>query len=265
MAANVTSGDRDDGEGYDSFALDASSLAFVRGTSTAGGAVGRRGDHRDGGGSRASRSAATTQLATEVGSMVGARKDPFLKSVTFFDPRVFYRRGGGGDGSGGAEGGSEGDGAGGEGGEDRDDRDELTCDVCDLTHWDIALRDPQAPGEAPAATYRRRGGLLGRLGKVGDGFKRNRAPQLIVEDFEGLVEFSSLEPGDRLVSINGRKIKPAEFSAEDAMAHMRRCLEEEGVLHVTTENPLGEFVAPPISFPPAGSVLHWGADCRTSS
>ena len=42
-----------------------------------------------------------------------------------------------------------------------------------------------------------------------------------------------------MVSINKKKIKPEEYTAEQAMAYMRQCLEEEGVLFVTTENPLG--------------------------
>lgn len=237
-------------ESYDSFVLDPDSLAIVHGSAAASGGRGRGGGGDDGG-SRSYRSAATTQLASEVGSTVGLRKDPFLKSVTFFDPKKYYRRQDGGNAAAwpsgdrasldAAEQEDRDGGPIGGGGEEEED-DDLTCEINDLTHWDIILKDPQAPGEAPSVTYRRKSGILGRFAKVGDSFKRSKGPRLIVEDFEGLVEFSSLEAGDCLVSINRKKIKPSEFSAERAMAHMRQCLETEGVLHVTTENPLGKDI-----------------------
>ena len=179
-----------------------------------------------GGGSRASRSAATTRLATDVGSTVGARKNPFLKSITFFDPKVYYRTG--------ADSNDEGDEE--KRTNDDDVADDMTFEINDLTHWEIKLKDP--PKEDWA---KKKGGLVRKLsgGLTGKSKKKNL---LIVEDFDGLVEFSSLEPGDRLVSINKKKIVPEEYSAEEAEAFMQDCLEKQGVLHVTTENPYGDDI-----------------------
>ena len=39
-----------------------------------------------------SRSAVTTQLASDVGSTVGPRTNLFLKSITFFDWKIYYIR-----------------------------------------------------------------------------------------------------------------------------------------------------------------------------
>ncbi|KAL9178916.1 hypothetical protein ACHAXT_011889 [Thalassiosira profunda] len=230
---------QDDDEDYDAFpsgggdapafVLDTSSLAIVSSTRQAG--VEGRG--RRAGGSF--RSAATTQLATDVGSTVGARKNPFLKSVTFFDPKVYYRnrrREEGGpaqeqDVASDEEQDANTDGAG------SDDDDDLTFEINDLTHWDITLRDPLVDD-----MQQNKGGILGKLSK---GFRKAK-PQLVVVDYEGIVEFSSVEAGDRLVSINKKKIKPVEYSAAEAMEYMRQCLETDGVLNVTTENPEGKDI-----------------------
>mmetsp|Transcript_11145 Transcript_11145/g.19564 ORF Transcript_11145/g.19564 Transcript_11145/m.19564 type:complete len:267 (+) Transcript_11145:94-894(+) len=214
-------------EEYDSFLLDPDSLAIVRGSVRAGGGGGY------GGGSRASRSAATTQLATDVGSTVGPRKNPFLKSITFFAPKIYFRRDDNDSEKNDVS--SEGDQADDYHGND-DDEDDMTFEINDLTHWDIMLKDPTVD----ESSHQRKRGIFSKLGKVGDSFKKSKRPQLIVEDFEGLVEFSSLEAGDRLVSINKKKIRPAEYSADNAMAYMRQCLENDGVLHVTTENSQGQ-------------------------
>ena len=238
----------DNDEEYDSFPaangdaptfmLDAGSMALVRDTGTANGGSGGSG-RRGGGGSRASRSAATTQLASDVGSTVGGQKNPFLKSITFFDPKTYYRRQKESQKEKEEEkkDASEDDGLG-VGEVDNvnendivdDESDDLTCEVNDLTHWDITLRNPSTQ-----ELQRRKGGIMGKLGM------KDKKPNLIVEDFEGLVEFSSVLPGDRLVSINKKKIKLEEFSPESAMEYMRQCLDNEGVLNVTTENPEGEF------------------------
>eukprot|EP00581_Thalassiosira_minuscula_P016223 CAMPEP_0183735696 /NCGR_PEP_ID=MMETSP0737-20130205/47409_1 /TAXON_ID=385413 /ORGANISM="Thalassiosira miniscula, Strain CCMP1093" /LENGTH=324 /DNA_ID=CAMNT_0025969521 /DNA_START=255 /DNA_END=1229 /DNA_ORIENTATION=+ len=220
-------------EEYDSFVLDPGSLAIVRESGRAG-----RGN-RTGydGGSRTSRSAATTQLASDVGSVVGARKHPFLKSVTFFDPKIYYRRDDQHSQSGGAPSELGGDDEGDDDSLDKGigEEDDMTVEVNDLTHWAIMLKDPT--GEDMLQPRKR--GLFGKLGKVGDSLKKKR-PQLIVENYEGLVEFSSIETGDRLLAINKRKIKPDEYSAEDAMGYMKQCLETDGVLHVSTESPHGK-------------------------
>lgn len=233
-------------EEYDSFPADApsllldpDSLAIVRDTGRAGGGRGGGGGY-GGGGSRTSRSAATTQLASDVGSTVGPRKNPFLKSITFFDPKIYYR----GNSQGKKDQGEEEKDVSSEGGDQADDNhcndqdvdDDVTFEINDLTHWDIMLQDPPIK-----ELQQRKSGIFGKLSKVGDSFKKSKRPLLIVEDFEGLVEFSSVETGDRLVSINKKKIKPEEYSADQAMAYMRHCIANEGVLHVTTKNLQGEY------------------------
>jgi len=200
------------------FMLDPDSLALVR--EDTNNRVGSRG-----GGGNAVRSLATTQLATDVGSTIGPRKYPFLKSITFFDPKKYYKK------------------AQDEEKEENDTSaednnlsdDDVTVDVNDLTHWEISLIDPPIN----ELKQKKKKGIFGKLSKVSDSIRKNNQPALIVENFDGLVEFSSLEAGDRLVSINKKKIQPEEYTAEQAMAYMKQCLEEEGVLFVTTENPLG--------------------------
>ena len=196
--------------------LDPDSLALVR--EDTNNRVGNRG------GGNAVRSLATTQLATDVGSTIGPRKYPFLKSITFFDPKKYYKK------------------AQDEEKEEKDtdsisDDDDVTVDVNDLTHWDISLINPPIN-----ELKQRKKGIFGKLSKVSDSIRKSNQPALIVENFDGLVEFSSLEAGDRLVSINKKKIKPEEYTAEQAMAYMRQCLDEEGVLFVTTENPNGSDI-----------------------
>lgn len=236
----------DDDEDYDSFPaddgppafmLDPDSMAIVRDSGRAGGGGGG-GRGRSGGGSRASRSAATTQLATDVGSTIGPRKNPFLKSITFFDPKIYCRRKKEQDKA------NVKDDTSAEEGQQVNDElsdgnigdDDLSFEINDLTHWDIMLKDPPTN----EARQGRQKGIFGKLGKVGDSFKKTKQPHLIVDNFEGLLEYSSVETGDMLVSINKKKIKPDEYSAEAAMEYMRQCLTNDGVLHITTENPQGE-------------------------
>ena len=250
------------------FIFDSDSLAVVRGTSRA---TGGRHSHSPqyGASSRASRSAATTQLASDVGSVIGAKKNPFLKSITFFDPKVYYRKTGvtsaAADQT--KKDGEEdptGDEIGGKSSTlndngidqqttDNDDNDSeenninshdgddiMTFEINDLTHWEILLTDP--PIQEMISYKKKKSKMLGKLlsNKVVKS-KKVKRPQLIIGDFEGLVEFSSVQSGDRLVSINKKKIKPEEYSAVEAMVYMRECIVNDGVLHVTTENPQGEF------------------------
>ena len=101
------------------FMLDPDSLALVR--EDINNRAGR-------GGGNAVRSLATTQLATDVGSTIGPRKYPFLKSITFFDPKKYYKK------------------AQDEEKEENDNDsisdDDVTVDINDLMHWDISLIDP---------------------------------------------------------------------------------------------------------------------------
>ena len=236
----------DDDEDYDSFPaddgppafmLDPDSMAIVRDSGRAGGGGGG-GRGRSGGGSRASRSAATTQLATDVGSTIGPRKNPFLKSITFFDPKIYCRRKKEQDKA------NVKDDTSAEEGQQVNDElsdgnigdDDLSFEINDLTHWDIMLKDPPTN----EARQGRQKGIFGKLGKVGDSFKKTKQPHLIVDNFEGLLEYSSVETGDMLVSINKKKIKPDEYSAEAAMEYLSQCLTNDRVLHITTENPQGE-------------------------
>jgi hypothetical protein len=205
-------------EEYDSFAteddnttflFDPSSMDMVRDDTN--NRNGRRGP-------RSVRSQATTQLATDMGSTVLLRSASFLKSVTFFNPEVYYQKK------------PEGDSALVDDGPSSDD--DVTVNVNDLTHWDIKLADPSSNNNISQRKI-----TLSSLAKI-SAFKSK--PRLIIADFEGLIEFSSLQTGDALVSINKKKIRAGEYSAENAMGYMRECLERDGVLCVTTENPEGE-------------------------
>lgn len=154
--------------------FDSDSLAVVNGTRRAGRSNG--GDR-----SRASRSAATTQLATDVGSTVGARKNPFLKSITFFDPKIYYRRIKDGENEGEDKNAVLSDG--GEavvvaaGSDDNsadnqhDNDDDMTFEINDLTHWDIILRDPETQ---EMQSSNRKGGIFSKLSKVSDNFKKSK-------------------------------------------------------------------------------------------
>lgn len=232
-------------EDYDVFPNDDSPRFFVDPESMAMLAADDRGRSSGsgrrfgGGGSRASRSAATTQLATDVGSTIGAVKNPCLKSITFFDPKVYYKARKNKEGVEGEEDVEVSDDGigGGDGNEDEED-DDVTFEINDLTHWDIKLKDPTVEDNG-----NRKGGLVRKLsGNLKEKMGKSKKPQLVVVDFDGLVEFSSLEPGDKLVAINKRKIEADEFTAEQAYSYMKDCLETEGVLNVTTENPNGDDI-----------------------
>ncbi|KAL7467057.1 hypothetical protein ACHAXS_007327 [Conticribra weissflogii] len=281
--ANATNNDDDggDNEEYDSFPsttvlVDPASLAILDDAETSNRRTRNNNntDHRNrsSNASRTSRSQATTQLATEVGSVVGPKKNPFMKSVTFFDPKVYYKKlaaeknaeadnSDGLDSNGDVENGAEeeedeaqndedgidcadhdddhdvddadslaNDGAG------DDESDALTFEVNDLTHWDLTLIDPVDN------THLQKSSSANLVRKLSNKLlNRNSAnkPALFIDDFEGLIEYSCFAHGDSLVSINNKKIKPAEFTAEKATDYMHRCLQEEGVLHIIAENTSG--------------------------
>jgi hypothetical protein len=121
------------------------------------------------------------------------------------------------------------DAASGESGDDDDD-----TGFNNLSHWDIKLKDPPID-EA-------KGGLVRQLrrSKLGTKLRLSRSPQLIVQDFNGLLELSSVQSGDFLLSINKKKIEPKDYSAEWARSFMDECIKKEGVLNVVTENPCGD-------------------------
>lgn len=171
------------------------------------------------------RSAATTQLATDVGSTVLRSRVPFLKSITFFEPKVYYRQ------------------VKEDGSNEQDDvmptneddaNDDVPDDAYDLSHWDIKLKDPPRD--------EKKGGVLRQLSrsKIGTKLKLSRSPRLIVQDFDGLLEFSSIQSGDLLLAVNNNKIDPKKYSAEWARGFMDECIENEGVLNLVTENPSGD-------------------------
>jgi hypothetical protein len=201
-------------EDYDSFdtsnhafEFDPASLAHVGATAQAGILPSR---NRFSG----ERSAATTQLATDVGSTVLRSRVPFLKSITFFDPKVYYRQVV-------------------QVGASSEEEDDDTV-VNELSQWDIKLKDPPRD--------EKKGGIVRQLSrsKLATKLRLNRSPQLVVQDFSGLLELSSVQSGDLLLSINKKKIEPKEYSAEWARAFMDECIEKEGVLNVVTENPSGD-------------------------
>ena len=173
------------------------------------------------------RSSATTQLASDVGSTVLRSRVPFLKSITFFDPNVYYRRV--------KEGASNEEDDAASNTEDNTNRnDESSTGEDNLTRWDIQLKDPP--------TDEKKGGIIRQLSrsKIATKLRLSRSPQIVVQNFDGLLEFSSIQSGDLLLAINKKKINPKEYSAEWAREFMDECIENEGVLNVVTENPSGD-------------------------
>lgn len=166
------------------------------------------------------RSAATTQLATDVGSTVLKSHVPFLKSITFFDPKVYYHRE-----------------------VKEDDRsnngdipplpnhdDDGMLGFADLSQWDIQLKDPIKNGDEKS-------GLLRQIGnRIGTKLKPSKIPKICVQDFNGLLELSSIQSGDSLVSVNKRAISPKDMNADEARDFMNVCIENDGVLNVVTES-----------------------------
>ena len=165
------------------------------------------------------RSAATTQLATDVGSTVLKSHVPFLKSITFFDPKVYYR-------------GVKDD----ERSNDEDipssshqDEDGM-FGFADLSQWDIQLKNPVKKDDEKS-------GLLRQISsRIGTKLKPSKTPKICVQDFNGLLELSSIQSGDSLISINKRAISPTEMNADEARDFMNVCIENDGVLNVVTES-----------------------------
>mmetsp|Transcript_11144 Transcript_11144/g.18370 ORF Transcript_11144/g.18370 Transcript_11144/m.18370 type:complete len:344 (+) Transcript_11144:139-1170(+) len=191
--------------------------------------------------SNGSRSQATTQLASDVGSTMLQSRIPFLKSVTFFDPKIYYRK----------EvvpvAAEEEENADVDNNDDHPDvdsdnapanDDEVTVELNNLQHWDIFLQDPPTN---PIATKRSLRQKLNQS-KLGAVLKLHKSPHLTITDYEGLFEYSSIQTGDELLSINTHTIDPKLFDAQGARTFMDECIEKEGVLNIVTENPMGEDI-----------------------
>jgi hypothetical protein len=258
----------EEGEEYDTFdaadgttgrgnflLFDSASIAHVNATASAAAAPRQR-RPLSSGASRGTRSAATTQLATDVGSTIVRSRIPFLKSFTFFDPKIYYRK----EeeevtaASAAAEGGEEEE-NGITTGEDGitnteeingDDDDDITVEIDNLHHWDIHLQDP--PSSSSDETKKLRSKFT--QSKLGTILKLNKTPRFIVTDFEGLLEYSSFQSGDFLLSINKHIMDPTRVvpttssasTAQDARNFMNECLEKDGVLNIVTENPHGDDI-----------------------
>lgn len=172
------------------------------------------------------------------------------KQNTFFDPEIYYRKvEAAGENSPGdaTDTGREGektifeedkknatDRQGNDGREEDDDG--VTVEIDNLRDWDIQLADP------PASDVKR--GVLRQFkqSKIGAAFKLNESPRFIVSDFDGLMEYSHMQSGDRLLSINKRTVDPRVTTARAARDCMTECMETEGVLNVVTENPGGDDI-----------------------
>ena len=68
----------------------------------------------------------------------------------------------------------------------------------------------------------------------------DKPPRYLVHDYSGLLEYSSIQNGDQLISINKRSIDPRDVTLEEARMYMNECMKKEGVLNVVTENADGE-------------------------
>eukprot|EP00984_Skeletonema_dohrnii_P001639 scaffold527_cov133-Skeletonema_dohrnii-CCMP3373.AAC.2 len=232
------------GGGGTSFLFDPASIAHVTATVEASAAPSQRRHHRfSSAASRGTRSAATTQLATDVGSTVVRSRIPFLKSVTFFDPEIYYRK----DEAAAEEGNDTTDNVDDENNNTDvddddvdDDDDDVTVEINNIQHWDVHLQDPPSENEDNQTKKSLRQKIS--QSKLGTVLKLNKTPRLIIQDYEGLLEYSSIQSGDSLLSINKHVIDPRTTTAQDARRFMNECVEEEGVLNIVTENPHGEDV-----------------------
>ncbi|KAL7450071.1 hypothetical protein ACHAWC_002062 [Mediolabrus comicus] len=241
------------------FLFDPASIAHVNSTAQASSPQQQRRLRSSGGASRGSRSAATTQLATDVGSTIVRSKIPFLKSITFFDPEIYYRRKEDdenvdveqqGVAAGAAENSSVASRE--EFSADEDD-DDVTVEINNLRDWDIQLADPPTSDikkkSSSALLHQFKQSKIGSAfklnkspRKIGSAFKLNKSPRYLIADFTGLMEYSHFQSGDHLLSINKQIIDPREMTAQEARSYMNDCLEKDGVLNVVTENPNGDDI-----------------------
>jgi hypothetical protein len=154
--------------------FDAASIAHVNATASAAASP-------HSAASRGTRSAATTQLATDVGSTVVRSRIPFLKSVTFFEEAASA---GEEQENGTTEAEAEENGNTEEEIVDVDnylDDDDVTVEINNLQHWDIYLQDP------PYEERHKKKNILHQKftqSKIGTVLKLNKTPHFIVQDFE---------------------------------------------------------------------------------
>ena len=226
----------EDEEHYDSFIGNEDFVFDLSSMAPASGSGNSSNNRFSSGASRTSRSAATTQLATDVGSVMLRSQTPFLKSVTFFDPETYFtnqlrnsKR---------AQEENESNGADADmnpltGVNTEANEDDVTVQCYDPTQWDMELCPP--PSTPPAKGIKQLTRQLSKS-KIGKGLKLDKPPRFIVHDYSGLLEYSSIQNGDHLISINKRSIDPREISVEEARNYMDECIDKEGVLNVVTEN-----------------------------
>lgn len=234
------------GGGGGRFLFDPASIAHVNSTAQASSSPHRQQQRQlrsSGGASRGSRSAATTQLATDVGSTIVRSKIPFLKSITFFDPEIYYRRkeeeeDGEDDGDDVEQ---QGVTAGATENSSEDDDDDITVEINNLRDWDIQLAPPPTDDIKKKSTPT---ALLHQFkqSKIGSAFKLNKSPRYLIVDFTGLMEYSHFQSGDQLLSINKHIIDPREMTIQEARSYMNDCLTRDGVLNVVTENDGGDDI-----------------------
>jgi len=236
-------------DGGGRFLFDPASIAHVNSTAQASSPQQQQRRLRSrGGASRGSRSAATTQLATDVGSTIVRSKIPFLKSITFFDPEIYYQRKDGDDNDddndmeqqGVAAGAPDNSSVSSSREECSEDDDDITVEINNLRDWDIQLAPP------PTSDIKKKSSsaLLHQFkqSKIGSAFKLNKSPRYLIVDFMGLMEYSHFQSGDHLLSINKQVIDPREMTIEEARSYMNDCLTKDGVLNVVTENPNGDDI-----------------------
>lgn len=221
--------------GIGGFIFDQASIAHVNSTAQASSPQQQRHRHRSAGASRSSqRSAATTQLATDVGSTIVRAKIPFLKSITFFDPQIYYHRNKDeNDEDDNVEQQTAGRAENSSSGEECSDEDDITVEINNLRDWDIQLAPP------PTQEIRKKSSVLHQFKSA---FKLAKSPRYLIADFMGLMEYSHFQSGDHLLSVNKQVIDPRLMTSQEARSYMNECLKKDGVLNVVTENPNGDDI-----------------------
>ncbi len=113
--------------------------------------------------------------------------------------------------------------------------DDASFEVNDLGHWELSLMDPidkqQQQQQRKKFT----------ISEISSRFfsKNDNRPSLLIDDFDGLLKYSSFEHGDKLISVNNIIIDPNKFCSTSAVDYMRHILHESGVLHIIAQNPNG--------------------------
>lgn len=151
-------------------------------------------------------SVATTQLASDVGSIVGGSKDAFLKSITFYKKK---------------------------GKLDTEKNHNNNNNNAQTNHNNNNNNNGNNTTERSWA-LRLQPGTEKAKGVI---LRRNvTRPRLVVDAVAGLIAFSRIQQGDYLRSINGKKLGPSMMNPDRAMEHMESRLEKDGYLHLETSN-----------------------------